>query len=232
MPSIFIDLVRLVLVIAGLALLFAWVWGANVGGPVRGARRDLDRPRPRPPERRRLDHQRPAAPVRAAVQARRLARRRRRAGPRRRGQLALRSTSRPRTASSIIPNATLAEGAFTNLSQPAGDHQVIVSSTFAVGDPPDAVLRVLHRVGLDVPVIGIEPQVRAAIDRAPDVHHDDRHPHAGRGRGGHGDVLPLALGTRTAPCRSAPRRRRRHVVDTRGRHRRAAPAGPGAQRAG
>ena len=111
------------------------------------------------------------------------------------------------------PNATLAEGEFTNLSQPAGDHQVIISSTFAVGDPPDAVLRVLHRVGLDVPVIGIEPQVRAAMTGPRTYHHDDRHPHAGRGRGGHGDVLPLAL-VRQPPRRSAPRRWRRHVVDT------------------
>ena len=32
MPSIFIDIVRLVLVVIGLALLFSWVWGADVAG--------------------------------------------------------------------------------------------------------------------------------------------------------------------------------------------------------
>ena len=32
MPSIFVDIVRLVLVVVGLGLLFSWVWGADVAG--------------------------------------------------------------------------------------------------------------------------------------------------------------------------------------------------------
>ena len=32
MPSIFVDIVRLVLVVVGLAVLFSWVWGADVAG--------------------------------------------------------------------------------------------------------------------------------------------------------------------------------------------------------
>ena len=32
MPSIFVDIARLVLIVTGLALLFSWVWGANVAG--------------------------------------------------------------------------------------------------------------------------------------------------------------------------------------------------------
>jgi small-conductance mechanosensitive channel len=32
LPSIFIDLARLVLILVGLAILFSWVWGADVGG--------------------------------------------------------------------------------------------------------------------------------------------------------------------------------------------------------
>jgi small-conductance mechanosensitive channel len=32
LPSIFIDLARLILIVVGLAVLFSWVWGADVGG--------------------------------------------------------------------------------------------------------------------------------------------------------------------------------------------------------
>ena len=32
MPSIFVDIVRLVLIVVGLGLLFSWVWGADVAG--------------------------------------------------------------------------------------------------------------------------------------------------------------------------------------------------------
>jgi small-conductance mechanosensitive channel/CRP-like cAMP-binding protein len=162
MPSIFIDLVRLLLVITGLALVFAWVWDANVAGLfaalgvtsivlgfalqnavgsiISGLLLLFEQPF-------KLGDWLEAEGERGRIV-----------------EVNWRSVHiETEEGVRIIPNATLAEGTFTNLSQPAGDHQVIVSSTFAVGDPPDVVLRVLERVGLDVPVIGIEPQVRALM---------------------------------------------------------------------
>ena len=57
----------------------------------------------------------------------------------------------------IVPNATLAGASFTNLSQPAGNHVVTVPTTFGAADPPDVVQRMLDRLGLDLPIAGIEP---------------------------------------------------------------------------
>jgi small-conductance mechanosensitive channel len=162
MPSIFIDLVRLVLVVTGLALVFAWVWGANVAGLfaalgvtsivlgfalqnavgsiISGLLLLFEQPF-------KLGDWLETEGERGRIV-----------------EVNWRSVHiETEEGVRIIPNATLAEGTFTNLSQPAGDHRVIVDSTFAVGDPPDVVLRVLQRVGLDVPVIGIEPQVTAAM---------------------------------------------------------------------
>ena len=65
-PKIFIEIARLILIIVGLALLFRFVWGADVGGRRRSGCH-LHRHRPRPAERGRRRHLRSAAAVRAAL---------------------------------------------------------------------------------------------------------------------------------------------------------------------
>lgn len=51
----------------------------------------------------------------------------------------------------IIPNSVLASQAFANLSRPAGGHTVTVSAKFAAGDAPDEVCALLTEVAADLP---------------------------------------------------------------------------------
>ena len=122
MPSIFIDLVRLVLVITGLALVFAWVWGANVAGLfaalgvtsivlgfalqnavgsiISGLLLLFEQPF-------KLGDWLETDGERGRIV-----------------EVNWRSVHiETEEGVRIIPNATLAEGTFTNLSQPAGDHR-------------------------------------------------------------------------------------------------------------
>jgi CRP-like cAMP-binding protein len=46
----------------------------------------------------------------------------------------------------ITPNSVLAATSFTNLSRPPGAHQLAITTTFSVADPPDRVRRLLSRV--------------------------------------------------------------------------------------
>jgi small-conductance mechanosensitive channel len=55
----------------------------------------------------------------------------------------------------ITPNSVLAATSFTNLSRPPGAHQLAMTTTFSVDDPPDRVRRLLSRVA------GTLPQCRA-----------------------------------------------------------------------
>jgi small-conductance mechanosensitive channel len=59
----------------------------------------------------------------------------------------------------ITPNSVLAATSFTNLSRPPGAHQVEITTTFALTDPPDRVRHLLSRVA------GTLPQRKA--DSAP-----------------------------------------------------------------
>jgi small-conductance mechanosensitive channel len=54
----------------------------------------------------------------------------------------------------IMPNSVLAAASFTNLSRPAGAHVTTVPTTFARSDPPDEVCLMLSRVA------GTLPQLR------------------------------------------------------------------------
>ena len=54
----------------------------------------------------------------------------------------------------ITPNSVLAATSFTNLSRPPGAHQLAITTTFSVADPPDRVRRLLSRVA------GILPQCK------------------------------------------------------------------------
>jgi small-conductance mechanosensitive channel/CRP-like cAMP-binding protein len=51
----------------------------------------------------------------------------------------------------ITPNSVLAATSFTNLSRPPGAHQLAITTTFSVTDPPDQVRRLLTRVAGALP---------------------------------------------------------------------------------
>ena len=51
----------------------------------------------------------------------------------------------------IMPNSVLAAASFTNFSRPPGAHSLSVTTTFAVDDPPDGVIAMLNRVAAMVP---------------------------------------------------------------------------------
>ena len=51
----------------------------------------------------------------------------------------------------ITPNSVLATTAFTNLSRPAGTHELAMTTTFSAADPPDRVCAMLSRVALGLP---------------------------------------------------------------------------------
>ncbi|MEO3759397.1 mechanosensitive ion channel family protein [Mycobacterium sp. B14F4] len=51
----------------------------------------------------------------------------------------------------IMPNSVLAAASFTNFSRPPGSHSLVVTTTFAVDDPPDDVISMLRRVAAMLP---------------------------------------------------------------------------------
>jgi small-conductance mechanosensitive channel len=51
----------------------------------------------------------------------------------------------------IMPNSVLAAASFTNFSRPPGTHSLSVATTFAVDDPPDDVIAMLNRVAAMLP---------------------------------------------------------------------------------
>src|SRR6476659_3732918 len=51
----------------------------------------------------------------------------------------------------IMPNSVLAGASFTNLSQPAGAHKIMPTTTFSLVDPPDVVCAMLNRVANMLP---------------------------------------------------------------------------------
>jgi small-conductance mechanosensitive channel len=63
----------------------------------------------------------------------------------------------------IMPNSVLAAASFTNFSRPPGAHSLSVTTTFAVDDPPDDVIAMLNRVA------AMLPQLRP--DAAPSSVH-------------------------------------------------------------
>ncbi len=51
----------------------------------------------------------------------------------------------------ITPNSVLATTSFTNLSRPLGGHQLAITTTFSESDPPDRVCTLLERVANALP---------------------------------------------------------------------------------
>lgn len=52
----------------------------------------------------------------------------------------------------VTPNSVLAGTSFTNISRSSGAHRVSITTSFAVGDPPDRVCALLSRVATALPM--------------------------------------------------------------------------------
>jgi small-conductance mechanosensitive channel len=149
-PSIFLDVARFVVIAVGLALIFSYVWGANVGGLftalgissiVLG-----------------LALQNSVGQVISGLLL--LFEQPFQIGdwldvPSARGRVVevnWRATHIDTGSGlQIMPNSTLAAASFTNLSRPPGSHAISVVSVFAVADSPDDVCTMLSRMAMNLP---------------------------------------------------------------------------------
>jgi small-conductance mechanosensitive channel len=156
MPSIVIDVARFALIALGLAMIFSFVWGANIGGLLT------------------------ALGVGSVVVGLTL---QNSVGqvisgllmlfeqPFRLGDWLQTPTARGRVVEvnwravhidtgsgiQVTPNSVLAGASFTNLSRPAGPHNISVVTKFALADPPEQVCAMLNRVA------GMLPQRKADV---------------------------------------------------------------------
>lgn len=151
-PSIFVDLARLALILISLAILFSWVWGADigglvtalgvtsiviglalqnaVGGVISGLLLLFEQPF-------RLGDWLDTGSVRGRVV-----------------EVNWRAVHLDTgNGIQIVPNSSLAGASFTNLSQPVGAYTASVEVTFSTDDPPDDVLRLLREVGSGLPML-------------------------------------------------------------------------------
>ncbi|BBY60989.1 mechanosensitive ion channel domain-containing protein [Mycolicibacterium sarraceniae] len=150
MPSIFLDVVRFVLIAVGLAMIFAYIWGANVKGLftalgitsivvgltlqnsvgqiISGLLMLFEQPF-------RLGDwlQTPQAKGRVVEVNWRA--------------IHLETS----TGLQITPNSVLAAASFTNLSRPEGKHTCEVETVFAHDDPPERVCAMLTRMASELP---------------------------------------------------------------------------------
>jgi small-conductance mechanosensitive channel len=67
------------------------------------------------------------------------------------------------TGLQITPNSVLAGASFTNLSRPVSKHEITVTTTFSLDDPPNRVCAMLARVAADLP----QRRQDAAVSAAP-----------------------------------------------------------------
>ncbi|WP_072314507.1 mechanosensitive ion channel domain-containing protein [Agrococcus sp. Marseille-P2731] len=150
-PSIFVELARLVLVVVGLGLLLQWVWGADVGGLIT------------------------ALGVTSIVIG--LALQNAVGGvisgllllfeqPFKIGDWLDAQGAQGRVVEvnwravhidtgsgiQIVPNATLSGATFRNLSRPAGSHQTVVEVAFSTDDPPNEVVGLLTQLAEALPM--------------------------------------------------------------------------------
>lgn len=149
-PSIFLDVARFALIAIGIGLIFAYIWGANIGGLftalgvssivlglalqnsvgqiISGLLVLFEQPF-------QLGDWVDAPSARGRVV-----------------EVNWRATHIDTGSGlQIIPNSVLAGGSFTNLSRPQGAHTISVITVFAVDDAPDEVCRVLDEVGRRLP---------------------------------------------------------------------------------
>jgi small-conductance mechanosensitive channel len=150
MPSIFIDIGRIVLIALGLALVFKLVWGANVGGifTALGVGSLVIG----------LALQSAVGPVIAGLfllfeQPFRLGDWLDAGGARGRVVEVNWRSVHIETGSGIliIPNSSLAGGSFTNLSRTGGTFPVSTDVAFTTDDPPAAVINLLTAIATELP---------------------------------------------------------------------------------
>jgi small-conductance mechanosensitive channel len=150
MPSIFLDVVRFVLIAVGLAVIFSRVWGANVGGlfAALGVTSIVLG----------LTLQNSVGQIISGLFV--LFEQPFRLGdwietPSARGRVVevnWRATHiHTGTGLQIMPNSVLAVASFINLSRPTGVHAISVETVFGFSDPPDAVCSLLTRVASALP---------------------------------------------------------------------------------
>ena len=152
MPSIFVDIFRLVLIVTGLALIFAYIWDADVAGlftalgvtsvvlgfalqnavgsTVSGLLLLFEQPF-------RIGDWLNTGAVRGRIV-----------------EVNWRAVHIDiGSGIQIVPNAALASSSFANLSRPTEEHVEEVTTTFALDDPPGAVIALLDRVAADLPMV-------------------------------------------------------------------------------
>lgn len=155
-PTIFVEIARLVLVVVGLGLLFSWVWEADVGGlitalgvtsiviglalqnavggVISGLLLLFEQPF------RIGDWLSLTGNYTGTVQGRVT-------------EVNWRAVHIDTGSGiQIVPNATLAEAAFRNLSQPAGPHRASTTVKFTSDDPPHEVIELLIDVAESLPM--------------------------------------------------------------------------------
>jgi small-conductance mechanosensitive channel len=150
MPGIFIDVARFVLIAVGLALIFSYIWGANVGGlftalgvssiviglalqnsvgqVISGLLMLFEQPF-------QLGDWLDTPSARGRVV-----------------EVNWRAVHIDTGSGlQVMPNSVLAGASFTNLSRPAGKHNISVSTKFALADAPDQVCAMLNRAANMLP---------------------------------------------------------------------------------
>ncbi|MCW2651197.1 MAG: small-conductance mechanosensitive channel [Mycobacterium sp.] len=149
-PGIFVDVARFVLIAIGLALIFSYIWGANVRGlfTALGVTSIVVG----------LTLQNSVGQIISGLLM--LFEQPFRIGdwldtPAARGQVVEVNwrAVHIETGSGlqITPNSVLAGASFTNLSRPAGAHKLSVTTTFSLADPPDLVCATLCAVAVALP---------------------------------------------------------------------------------
>ncbi len=149
-PSIFLDVGRVVLIVLGLAMIFSYIWGANVGGLftalgvtsivlglalqnsvgqiISGLLMLFEQP----------------FQLGDWIDA-----------PAGRGRVVEVNWRAVHIETgdglTVTPNSVLAGASFTNLSRPAGSHRIIVESEFSPADAPDEVCALLSAVAAGLP---------------------------------------------------------------------------------
>lgn len=154
-PSIFLDVARFVVIAVGLAVIFSYIWGANVGGLftalgitsivlgltlqnsvgqiISGLLLLFEQPF-------KIGDWVDVTSARGRVV-----------------EVNWRATHID-TGSGlhIIPNSVLAAASFANLSRPPGEHSITVTTTFAANDSPDAACALLTRVAAGLPHLRVD----------------------------------------------------------------------------
>ncbi|MGH3581353.1 MAG: mechanosensitive ion channel domain-containing protein [Mycobacterium sp.] len=159
-PSIFLDVARFAVIAVGLAIIFSYVWGADVGGLftalgitsivlglalqnsvgqiVSGLLLLFEQPF-------QLGDWLDTPSARGRVV-----------------EVNWRATHIDTgSGMQIMPNSVLAAASFTNQSRPPGDHSISVVSVFALEDAPDEVCAVLTRVAANLPQLRPDARPKA-----------------------------------------------------------------------